>query len=310
MPVLPVLLDLPLMTGSEDPVAPHLAVAADPWPGQAALYTSDSDYGYAFDKVIGTPAVIGTTLNDLAAARADLWDRGAALRVVIGSGQLASATQDQVLAGANLAAIGSGAPDGWELFQFAEATLAGPDTYDLGLRLRGRFGTEAAAEQIWPAGSQVVIINGALVQPRLSLSQRGIDRHYRIGPADLPYDDPVFQHVVAGFAGRGLAPYSPVHLRAWRTGGDIAIAWVRRSRIGGDSWISQDIPLGEAYEAYRLQVVAGATILRSVDLAAPSWVYTQAMMAQDGIAGAFEIEVAQLSDVFGPGAFRRVVVDV
>jgi hypothetical protein len=271
---------------------------------------SDNDHGYVLDKTVGASAIVGTTLTDLLPARTDLWDRGAALRVVIGSGQLASAAMDEVLAGANLAAIGTGAPDGWELFQFASADLVAPDTYDLALRLRGRFGTEAAAGLIWPAGSQIVVINGALAQVTLSLSQRGVDRHYRIGPADLPYDDPVFRHLVAGFEGRGLAPYSPVHLQAKRVGGDIAVDWVRRSRIGGDSWLGPEIPIGEAYEAYRLRVVAGALVRRSVDLAAPAWVYTQAEQAQDGVAGPFEVEVAQVSDVYGPGVFRRIVVDV
>lgn len=37
VPVWPVFLDLPLMRGDEEPHAPHLAVAATPWPGSVAV---------------------------------------------------------------------------------------------------------------------------------------------------------------------------------------------------------------------------------------------------------------------------------
>jgi len=51
-PVVPVFMDLPLMTGDEVPHAPHIAVTARPWPGSAAVYSSDEDAGYVLDQVI------------------------------------------------------------------------------------------------------------------------------------------------------------------------------------------------------------------------------------------------------------------
>ena len=36
-PVFPLFMDLPLITGSEDPHAPYLAISADPWPGSVAV---------------------------------------------------------------------------------------------------------------------------------------------------------------------------------------------------------------------------------------------------------------------------------
>ncbi|MEN8684955.1 glycoside hydrolase/phage tail family protein, partial [Marivita sp.] len=44
-PVLPLFLDLPLMSGDEVPHAPHLAVTADPWPGDVAVYDAVEDAG-------------------------------------------------------------------------------------------------------------------------------------------------------------------------------------------------------------------------------------------------------------------------
>ncbi len=59
LPVYPVLLDLPLITGDEAPHAPHLAVSADPWPGQVAVYASATDSGYALNHIVGGAATVG-----------------------------------------------------------------------------------------------------------------------------------------------------------------------------------------------------------------------------------------------------------
>jgi hypothetical protein len=45
VPVVPVFLDLPLLTGEEVPHAPHVAVAAEPWPGTVAVWSSAEDAG-------------------------------------------------------------------------------------------------------------------------------------------------------------------------------------------------------------------------------------------------------------------------
>src|SRR5690606_34582915 len=40
VPTHPVFLDLPLLTGSEVPHAPHVAVTAEPWPGTVGIWSS------------------------------------------------------------------------------------------------------------------------------------------------------------------------------------------------------------------------------------------------------------------------------
>ncbi len=57
-------------------------------------------------------------------------------------GELASITEEALLAGGNLAAVENADGD-WELLQFQTATLVAPGTYDLSVLLRGQFGTEA-----------------------------------------------------------------------------------------------------------------------------------------------------------------------
>ncbi|CAA9365415.1 MAG: hypothetical protein AVDCRST_MAG93-7937 [uncultured Chloroflexia bacterium] len=94
--------------------------------------------------------------------------------------------------------------------------------------------------------------------------------------------------------GEALRPPAPVHLRAERTSaGDLNISWVRRSRSGWD-WVSEETPLGEETESYRLSLT-GPGVSRRVTVNSPSYVYTAAEQAADGLAGkAVETAVVQV----------------
>jgi hypothetical protein len=302
VPVDPLFLDLPLIRGDEDPAAPHLAIAADPWPGRVAIYDAPGDEGYALNRVITARSVAGVTETALGAAGAGRWDEGAALQLRLVSGALQSRSAGAVLNGANLMAIGDGTPCNWELFQFREAELIAPQTYLLRGRLRGQLGTDALMPPEWPAGSRVVLLDGTPGQITLSPAQRRIARHYRIGPAARGYDDPSYVHRVEAFDGNGLRPYAPVHLRSDAgPGSDMSVTWIRRSRIDGDSWDLPEVPLGEEAESYRIRVMSGPQVLREETAASPAWSYSTAQQAADGFAAGDRIEVAQLSARYGAG---------
>ena len=308
VPVVAVFLDLPLLSGDEDPYAPHLAVTASPWPGAVAVYDAPGDEGYERNTTIERRAVIGQTQNALNTAQVGLWDRGPGLRVKLAWGTLSSAREEAVLAGANVMAIGDGSSDNWEIFQFSEATPVAPGVYDLSLRLRGQSGSDAVMPQAWPAGAVVVLLSGGGDQISLPSALRNLARHYRIGSAARAYDDASYMHTVQAFAGIGLRPYSPCHLRANPDASGWRFEWIRRTRIGGDDWSGYDVPLGEAAERYVVRVMQGAQIRREVEVSARQWHYTQAQKTADGIAGAFTLAVAQISDIFGPGMFAQVTV--
>ena len=308
VPVSAVFLDLPLMTGQEDPYAPHLAVTASPWPGTVAVYASDEDAGYVLNSTLGGRAVIGQTLTPLRAAQTGLWDRGEPLRLRMAGGELESASTARLLNGANLMAIGDGSSANWELFQFATATPVSNGVWDVSMRLRGQLGSDALMPEVWPEGSVVVLLDEAPEQILLPASSRGLARHYRIGSALRAYDDPSYVHRVEAFAGVGLRPLSPCHLQARPGASGWSISWVRRTRLDGDSWESYEVPLGEAQELYRLRVFNGTAVVREVTLGSPEWSYSAALAAADGVAGGFELRVAQISDTFGPGLEARLVV--
>ena len=307
VPVFPVFLDLPLLTGDELAHAPHIAVGATPWPGSVAVWSAAEDAGYELNKLIAASAVIGVTETPLAFASPGLWDRGAPLRIKLSGGTLSSASQLAVLNGANGMAIGDGSSGNWEVFQFATAQVVAPDTYEVSMRLRGQQGTDGVMPPTWPVGSTVVLLDLALVQIDLALSARGLARYYRIGGTARGYEDPNVTLRVEAFNGIGLRPYPIAHLRT--TGpaaGDVVVTWTRRTRIEGDNWQVVEVPLGEDFESYLVRIVQGSTIRGEYTCTAPTFTYSAALRVQDGVSGPYSITVAQLSSRFGPGPFRGI----
>ena len=307
-PVLPLFLDLPLTTGDEVPHAPHLAVTADPWPGDVAVYDAAEDAGYVLNGLVGVASTVGVTLTSVARAPSGLVDHATQIEVALTSGSLFSVSETGLLGGANLAAIGSGDPGGWEIIQFRTAELSGPGLWRLRHLLRGQFGTDALTPEVLAKGAYFVLLDGTPRQIALASALRGQARHFRVGPADKAYDHAAYQHSVQAFAGNGLPPYGPVHLSAEAVAGGLSATWIRRARLDADGWDLPEIPLGEDREAYALKVLSGGAVVRSVELTASEWVYTTAMQSEDGATGAVGIEVAQVSDRFGAGPAARVTV--
>jgi hypothetical protein len=308
-PVLPLFLDLPLLTGDEVPHAPHLALTAEPWPGSVALYSSASDGDYALNRVMYKRSTIGVTENTLQIAQPAILDRGAAVQVRLISGGLESIDQERLLSGGNLAAIGDGTSGNWELFQFQRADLIAPDTYLLSDRLRGQLGSDALMPESWPAGSWFVLLNGVPEQVDLSSNLRRVVQHYRVGAARRSLDDPSYKHLVEAFDGVGLRPYAPSHLTMKKgAGGTHQFSWIRRSRIDGDGWDTPEIPLGEEHEQYIVRVRAGGSVVRESIVLAPAWNYTSGMQVLDNLVGAYKLDVMQVSARFGAGLARTIEV--
>jgi len=307
VPVLSHFMDLPLLRGDEVPHAPHLAATAQPWPGPVAVFQSSTDANYELSKVIGTRSTMGITRTSLPAARAGVIDRGDVLEVELVSGSLSSVSEEALLSGANMAAIGDGSYDKWEVFQFAEAELVAPRTYWLKTRLRGQAGSDGLMPGSWPSGSSFVLLDGTPSQLDLSPNLRRVAQNFRIGPARRGYDDPSYRHRIVAFDGNGLRPYVPCHLRFRETAtGDYELDWIRRTRIDGDGWETPEVPLGEESESYVVRVMQNGAVLREEMVAHPSFHYSAAMQASDSLASPFDVAVAQVSATYGTGPFQTV----
>lgn len=310
VPAQAVFMDLPLLTGDEVPHAPHVAFTGNPWPGKVALYVATDGEGFQPEDIYPVPSVVGETLTVMKGARPGVWDRGPAVRVRLVRGTLASASVSRVLAGANVAAIGDGVSDLWEVFQFADAELVAPRTWDLRMRLRGQAGSDGVMPVDWPVGSRFVLMDGLPRQIGLTAAQRGLSLTWRWGPALRPIGDPSWRSREIAFQGNGLRPYSVCHLRATPgASGATEVRWIRRTRVDGDIWGSGDVPLGEATEVYAVQVVVGGQVRRDVQVGTAGWSYSAAAKAEDGAGLGFLVRVAQVSDRFGPGPFRDLWVE-
>ncbi|WBU61808.1 baseplate multidomain protein megatron [Paracoccus albus] len=298
MPVWPVILDLPMMRGGEVPHAPHIAVAAKPWPGSVAVYGSGNrGEGYALNKMLPAGAMIGLTESPLRRARAGLLDRGAGLIVRFSPGALSGASFDAMLSGANFMAIGGGSADRWEVFQFMRASAVERNLWSLQDRLRGQFGTDALMPDEWPVGSVVVLLNPALRQLDFDPEMLGQTRFWRIGPATRPADHDSYRLRSTITKGAGLRPLSPCHLRL---DGNV-VSFIRRTRVSGDRWDLREVPLAEAREAYLIQVSDGGEV-HEFETATPRFTLPSELAEKAG-GGGLTISVAQLSDQYGPGPF-------
>ncbi|WP_386173823.1 glycoside hydrolase/phage tail family protein [Sulfitobacter sp. R86518] len=301
VPVNALFLDLPLLRGDEVPHAPHIAASARQWPGNVAVYASGGEANFRLNTLMPLRATMGGTQNDMAHARPGVVDRGQALQVTLTSGVLESVDEADLLGGANLAAIGDGSADRWEVFQFARADLIAPQTYLLRDRLRGQAGSDGVMPDVWPAGSQFVLLNSVPRQIELSPNLLRIAQTYRIGPAGRPLNDPSYVQKTESFDGNGLRPYRPCHLRTEEEAGALRFSWIRRTRINGDQWTDFDVPLAEESEQYQLRILQNGVVLREEIVDRASWTYTAQMRTSDGAAGPALISAAQVSALYGAG---------
>lgn len=224
------------------------------------------------------------------------------VRMVNGATRLNSATAAQVLEGANPAILVN--PSGAvEVIQYTTVVSEPDGSYSLTGLLRGRRGSD------WTTGSHAAGELFVLAEPAfwsattLPLGQLGISQSIRTATlgsvfANLPIS-------TSSFNGEAEKPWSPVHVAGTRDGSNnLSISWVRRSRIGGE-WMdgTETVPLGEASEAYQVDVMSGATVLRTIAVTAATAVYSAANQTADGITpGApVTVRVYQMSETVGRG---------
>jgi hypothetical protein len=302
-------LDLPRLAGSEDSFGPHLAVAANVWPGQVAVYASSGDAGFSLCGLVERPAVTGVLQDPLPGGGSGLWMRNS-VRVRLDQGALERRSRLEVLNGANLAAIRLGASAEPEIIQFAHAELIAPLTYRLSDLLRGQAGTDSLMPTIWPIGTDFILLDDAVRSLDLPLSVRGLVRQFRVGPAQRAYTEGSYREYAVAFAGVALRPYAPVHIRATRlTDGSIDVRWIRRTRIDGDSWQGRDVPIGEERLLFEIRVRSGQTLLRTATSTSARFVYSIKDQSIDGATGTLYFDIAQVSEPFGPGPFGRTTIN-
>jgi hypothetical protein len=260
-------------SGSGDAPAIYAAAssAGTGWSG-AALYANRGGGLVPLGGSGSRRSIVGETAGTVAPSPALLVDRQASIEIQLASPDfaLASSTPEGLANGANRALLGG------EVVQFLTATALGDGAWRLGGLLRGRGGTEAAAQAGHLAGAVFVLLDEApvLLDPAKAGPSAGTSI-VALGRGDTgSVSDPIAN------PGITLRPLTPVHPRAERTSmGGLELGWTRRAR-GSWTWPDEvEIPLGEHSEAYRVGLGPVEAPLLLWDVTAPSLALSPAVVA-------------------------------
>ena len=303
------LLDLPMLTDSEDQAGLYVAVsgATDQWT-LGALYESVDGTTYTLNSTITDQAAIGTCTTTLGNwAGGNIFDDTNTVTVNVGAvQQLASYSRSEVLTGAAPAYV-----VGSEIIYALTATLVSTGIYTLSGLLRGRRGTDWASTGHVAAERfvELTIAGDGIRWLPLDAVDLGSLRYYKAVSAGQLLSAVTPETITPG--GITLKPYSPVDARVNREAADHVITWKRRTRLSTRLVGSLPIynPLGEATEAYEVDIfassgaaTAGTPVLRTITASAQSCTYTSAQRATDGTGSTVvHMRVYQMSAAVGRG---------
>lgn len=299
---IPILRDADNQAGFYFALAPNRAIPKDEWPGAVAVRSWSAD---AFENLFtsGDACVMGvctTTLGDFDGG-SGRFDEGHTLTVRV-TGELASTTRADMLddLSINAALVGS------EILRFRLAellgTVDGENEYRLSGFVRGQRGTEQHIGT-HVAAERFVLLNASL--------RRVLNQNSEIGVASevkaVTLNTLLSAVTAESFTDTGvsLMPFSVAGLRALADGADIVLTWNRRTRrsyrYGGT--VGASVPLGEATEAYRIDVYDGATLVNTYTATDGTYTYAAADITADGLTTGDTITfvVRQLSEIVGPG---------
>lgn len=242
------------------------------WAG-AALYQDTAGTLKPLGSTGRVRSVMGHLLSPLGPSEALLLEKDAFVEIKISAPdlQFAATTTAGLAGGANRLLIGG------ELIQFTRAEEVQPSRWILRGLLRGRGGTELAAQSGHPVGAPATLIDDSLfaLDPA-NVPSSGVTLLAAIGRGD---DAPV--HAPLENAGITQRPLAPVHPRvSWAQDGSLHLFWTRRSR-GAWEWRDEvETPLIEQSEAYRIGIGPVPVPAMIWDSATPSLVVEANMLAQ------------------------------
>lgn len=253
--------------------------------------------GFGSDITLNAPCAVGALLTPLGRGPAGRWDRKHSFDMYMPAIDLASVDTLTLLGGANRFAVET--DTGWEILQARDITLTGDDLYHCSRLIRGLSGSDANMTALIPSGARIaylgrgfedVPVPDAYIGESISLTGKAAGR--QSDPAALSY------------TAAHLRPLAPVHAKAVMENGGLHLSWIRRTRIGGDTWTGLDVPLGEEREFYRAALMDGDTIAAEYYLQSPQMTLSATEMTALGPIDTARIQ--QGSDAYGYGAAAEV----
>lgn len=253
--------------------APRVAAFASPWPGAVNVYREVADDVFTLINTHTVKNRVGVLTYGLYSGPTGVWDEGNELYVTLEYGSLQSADPLAVLSSSLAVAIENDDSE-WEIVQFATATLISTGNYKLTKLLRGQLGTNYAMRNPVAAGSRVVVINNDLSVLNITSSLATTELSYRFGPSRYAYSDDTYTDTTFTGTKAALRPYSPCNAVLQRNADStFTITWSRRTRFDGDDWSVTEVPLNEESEAYKVEIMSGATVLSTHTTTSPTLAY-------------------------------------
>ncbi|MCW3798629.1 phage tail protein [Sphingomonas sp. BN140010] len=285
-----VLLDLPAMNEvAGDPMI-SIAVSGGQQPWRALPLVLTAESMAPLELAAPARAVLGVARSRLSPGSESLFDQvNSVILELRDDDWLQNCTADDLLAGANLAALGR------ELLQFARVEPLGGRRFRLSQLLRGRFGTEWAMSDHREGDRFVLLRRSDLTTaglPRVAIGRRILATGRGVGDGLAPGSAQL------DFTFEACRPPAPCQLRCATTfDGGLKANWIRRSRVGYDWNDYLDAPLGEESERYLVRV-GGQLGSLTKEVQAQDCFISSAELSSVG-AYPFELSVVQL------GTFAR-----
>jgi len=300
------LLDIPLIRDADDVpgFVGALNGSSSGWPGGSIIRSVDSGQTWSNLQVYTSPVTGGICSDSLSAHDCFVIDRASALTVRPYSldMEISSITEAQMMTGKNYAAYGSDA-NGWEIIRFSAATLNADNTITLSNFLRGLHGTE------WVTGTHVDGDKFIFLADKdtsflgSNISEIGTARLYRGVTSGKNIDSAVDYEFT--YNGVNKKPLSVVQVTGSIDGSDNwNIEWLRRSRLSSSEWVTGvEIPVGEDSESYSIDIMDGATVVRTLAATTGAVQYTSADQVTDfaGNQSTIDIKIYQMSAIVGRG---------
>ncbi len=111
--------------------------------------------------------------------------------------------------------------------------------------------------------------------------------------------------------GNDLKPYAPWNVVGTRNvSGSLTITWIRRTRVGWLNLAQDPVPLSEDSEAYSIDILNGATVVRTITSNTPTARYSRGQQIADfgSPQAVVSMNVYQISAQVGRGFARPAVV--
>lgn len=229
----------------------------------------------------------GTLLAPSGYGPEDDWDNVNAIILRLNSGTLSSATEAQVLSGANFIAI-EYSTGNWEILQYQNATQLTSTTYSLSKLLRARFGTESYMGA--PTGARFIFI-GQISESAFYWLRNNLSIYSEL--------------------------YSPCNIYGYQTSPDILINLTRRSqRKISDitNWMTpyDNAPLDTTEEIYELDILdSDSEVVRTIRLNnETSCIYTESQQVADfgSTQGRITLNAYQVDPIMGRGTVRSAKI--